>query len=997
MNKDIVKPTAEECASVCASTEGCTSAGYQTKDCPGLGLVQGSCFIYGGDCQTADNDCWDLVSPQEAAPDEEPAPAFYPSTSRQPHDAAPPQKAAPAEEPAPAFYPSTSQKPPGTGPQPLAEAAPPPSDPKPPAKAALRTAGFGCGNWNGVELGSVQLGFTADECGKACRNASGCESYGFQSSAKCAGEGSGAGACVLFSGTTCSLVVNDCWDYYEFPMWDSHCDSATPLAVPGTRAEVSAWAADLVNQMTKVEKASMVRGTVNNGGWVGLIKGVPRLGIPPLTMQDGPQGFRTNSRDLVGQVTSWPCALAVTATWDASAMRRWAQAMGQEFKAKGASIALGPGVNVNRVAANGRNAEYISGEDTYLATKLVVEFVEGMQGEGVAAVVKHFVNNEQETDRRLVDVVIDERTLWEVYYPPFQAAVDAGVAAVMCSYNSVNGEPACENSKTLQEDLKKTMGFDGFVMSDWDALQTGVGAAAGTDQDLPSGNFFTDEVLEHVSHTRLDNMVQRVLQGMARVWSTNPDSMCAPGCACGHAHSISKEPLGELLEEHRTLAQDLASQGAVLLKNENGVLPLKADGKVAVIGSACDAQHHIHLDDWTDGDYYVVGGSGRVAAKTATSVVQGLRKSELTLKESITNDLRNASFALSESQVAVVCGGAFSAEESDRSTLLLKENKFIEQVLALASEKQVPVVVLALAPGPIVMSWRDEASAVLLMFFSGERTGDAAAAVMTGQVNPSAKLPVTIPATESDPLPHCVTSKGVTSKRQNKSISHNKNIRCEYSEKLLGGWHWYDDKEVAYPFGHGLSYTSFAYSVVEGLSQPDDDGRREVTVQVENIGDAPGSEVVQLYLDFPPEAGMPNRVLRGFAKTPVLEPGEPHEVVLELTERDLSTWDVGAHDWKPPSPSATFRVLIGASSTDIRLGGSFDARSASDLVDVAGVEGRSDGADKADGQPTAAGGQENPLSQLGGAWGALQSAISDMMRPAEPSTPTTSSLPIVGG
>ncbi|CAK0888241.1 unnamed protein product [Prorocentrum cordatum] len=762
------KPTAEECYGVCASTDGCRSAGYQTKDCPGNGLQQGSCFIYGGDCETTDDDCWDLVSPPEPEPEgpEEPEPEA--TTSQQPAEAAaralrrpgeafdaPPAEAdTPARRPGEAFDPPPAE---ADAQSHAAEAAPPDSDTATANKTTPHTAGFGCGNWRSFQVGSFHKGLSADECGEECQATTGCQSYTFQPNAECDGDGSGEGACMLFVGKNCSLVQDDCWDYYELQTQDSHCNSAAPLAVPETRAEVSAWAADLVSQMTNTEKWTMVRGTMNKGSWVGMIKGIRRLGIPPLTMQDGPQGFRTTSRELVGQVTSWPCALAVTATWDARAMRRWAQAMGQEFKAKGASIALGPGVNVNRVAVNGRNAEYISGEDTYLASKLVGEFVQGMQGEGVAAVVKHFVNNEQEDDRTEVDIIIDERTLWEVYYPPFQAAVDAGVASVMCSYNSVNGHPACENIKTLQEDLKGTMGFDGFVMSDWDAIKTTHGAAAGADQDLPAGTFFTDEVLENLSSTRLNDMVQRVLQGMARAWAASPDGLCAPGCACGHAHGVVEDSkaTAPLLAEHRTLAQDLASQGAVLLKNERGALPLKAAGKVAVLGRACDARHNISLDDWLDMDYYVVGGSGRVAATNATSVVQGLRKSNLTLEESLVNDLKLARFALAGSQVAVVCGGVSSTESLDRKNLSLNEDMFIFRVISIASELQVPVVVVALAPGPVVMGWRHEASAVLLMFLSGERTGDAAAAVMTGQVNPSGRLPLTIPVFESDPVPHC--------------------------------------------------------------------------------------------------------------------------------------------------------------------------------------------------------------------------------------------------
>jgi len=712
---------------------------------------------------------------------------------------------------------------------------------------------------------------------------------------------------------------------------EGYCDAgdvSLPALMDLSDVGIASWAEGLVGRMTPEEKMRLVKGlgwstSKQEEGWyVGNILGVPRLGIPSLQMQDAAQGFRTTEQAIIGKVTSWPCALALAASWDVKATQRWAQAIGEEFRDKGANVVLGPSVNVHRVALNGRNAEYLSGEDPALGAPLAEAYVLGMQeGAGVAAVVKHFSMNEQETNRETMDAHVDEQTRWEQYYPPFEAAVRAGAAAVMCSYNYVNGKQACSSSHALSDELKGMMGFGGFVMTDWWALKDVNGALSGADQEQPgSRGFFSLEVLQTLPPGRLDDMVGRVLRGMARgsrVWreSQNP---CRVGCSCRRllSEAVATSP------QHVALARELAAGGAVLLKNSprlltrGPTLPLRNGETIAVLGSVCAIQEQPEAmaADWLARDYYVVGGSGRVLSPRTVSVLQGLKSRGVVIRESPSEDLAAAQAAVNGADVALVCAGATSAESQDRTTLRLDQEDFISKVQDLAAAPQIPVVVVALVPGAIVAPWRRGAAAVLAFFLSGQETGNAVADVLLGTVTPSGKLPVTFPEEESDAIQPCMQQ------------------TCKYSERLFGGWHVYDGKPVAYPFGHGLSYAQFEFLVASDWSTPSVyDGARSLSIRVHNVGDAKGAEVVQLYLAFPlPEEARPRLSLRGFQKTPVLMPGESCEVLFRLGPRDLSVWDVDQHGWR--LVSGRFLTKVGSSSRDLRLCGGFEAEDVQPMV-----------------------------------------------------------------
>eukprot|EP00929_Paragymnodinium_shiwhaense_P078301 TRINITY_DN40562_c0_g3_i2.p1 TRINITY_DN40562_c0_g3~~TRINITY_DN40562_c0_g3_i2.p1 ORF type:complete len:812 (-),score=107.97 TRINITY_DN40562_c0_g3_i2:963-3398(-) len=717
---------------------------------------------------------------------------------------------------------------------------------------------------------------------------------------------------------------------------DGYCQEEFRARVPTFAENVSLWAESTVRKMTLEEKHRLV----NGAGWLGPVQregfyigntlAIPHLGVASIRMQDAMQGFRTSDARMLGRVTSWPCALALAATWDTNATWTWSQALATEFGTKGANVVLGPSVNVHRVAKGGRNAEYLSGEDPALGSPLAAAYVGGVQdGAGLLAVVKHFVLNQQETNRFTVDSRADERTRWEFYYQPFQAAVKAGVGAVMCSYNFVNGIPACENSETITTDLKQRMGFGGFVMSDWWAIMSplqslgrfipkvGDAARAGTDQDMPGtdAGYFAEPVLKSLQGDRLDHMAERVLLGAARsiAWRA-PEEQCRVGCNCD---ALLYE-VNATSAAHVGLARTLAASGAVLLKNDQvealgrPILPLASGLKVAVLGSACsrrqDAEAMVSTISWTSADYYVVGGSGRVLSPFTVSVLDGLqREGSLTLQISDDDDdIEAAKKAMQGADVALVCGGATTSEGADRASLLLDQDDFISQVV---HEKAMPVVVLALAPGAILMPWRKQADAILLMFLSGQETGNAAADLLTGKVSPSGSLPVTIPESDADTLQPC------------------QETSCEYKEKLRGGWHIYDEMPVAYPFGYGLSYTTFALSIESDwhVASP---GYLRSTLRVQNTGQASGAKVVQLYLSFPPaEADKPPLVLAAYRKTKLLGAGESSSLEFSIGDSEISVWDIITHNWT--RSMGVFGVKFGTSSRNMVLCAEVEVKQAS--------------------------------------------------------------------
>jgi beta-glucosidase len=679
----------------------------------------------------------------------------------------------------------------------------------------------------------------------------------------------------------------------------------------GESAEEAARA--LAGAMSREERHSLLNGEAYgpfgqlDGAYVGGTGAVNRLLVPSLQLQDAGQGFRTSKRVIVGRVTSWPCMLALAATWDVDLTRRYAEALGTEFKDKGANVILGPSLNVHRVARNGRNAEYLSGEEPYLGARLAAAYVEGVQSKGVAAVAKHFVLNSQESDRMSTSALASDRALFEVYYEPFRAAIDAGAASIMCAYNRVNGSHACGSEKILTADLREALGFEGWVMSDWWALRASSAATHGVDQDMPGNDGYFDlgalgslpdgESLELL-------MATRVLRGMLRSGALNR-SVCTQGCDCEdylYARNATSEA-------HAALAREVASASAVLLKNEGGVLPLRSGSSIALVGSACGAAHDIDPEgDWTAGDYYVVGGSGRVVSDRAVSIRAALeQRGRSNLVVSSSDSLSEALEAAAAADVVVACGSGVTYESADRRTLRLDQHDLLIGLseASISGQLGAPLVVAVMAPGQVATApWSDGASGVLTIFLAGQATGNAWADVLFGDVNPSGKLPVTFPLHDSDMTPPCVGSQA---------------DHCVYTEGLHVGWRALTQRPVGFAFGSGLSYSHFTY---EWGSRPSRDSLRgEVTlsVVVTNVGDAEGAEVLQLYARFPPAAAEPPLVLKAFEKTPRLRPLDSHIVHFTLSARQLMVWDPqpSVRDWR--AMPGGFKLLIGSSSRDIRL------------------------------------------------------------------------------
>lgn len=491
-------------------------------------------------------------------------------------------------------------------------------------------------------------------------------------------------------------------------------------------------AAELVKQMTLKEKLSMMSGKVDT--YVGNVNAIERLGIPPLYMQDGPQGFRvTGKTGEVGSTTAWPSEMTIGSSFDTELAERWAAAMAQEFKGKGANMLLGPGIGIARVPNAGRNFEYLSGEDPVLGSLMVRAVVKGIQDQGIIANAKHWVNNEIETHRMLVSANVDLRTRREIYYPPFQAAVDAGVLSVMCSYNRINDVYSCQNNETLGH-LKNDMGFKGFVVSDWFAAGTTSQALkAGLDLEMPVGLYFAEAALEaavarqEISIRDIDDAVRRILYAMISAGILdNP--------AVGN-------PLANVTsDEHNALSREIAAKSTVLLKNEGGILPLEkfpSSSCIAVFGNT---------------DVVTGGGSGNVKPAYVVSPAQGIEAalagSGISVIYNPGTDLTEAASLAAKCRTAIVAVATTSHEGADRESLSLGDGQD-DLVTAIAAANK-RTVVLVNAPGAVLLPWADSVPAILVSWLPGQEFGNAVADVLFGAINPSARLPLTLPNKENE-------------------------------------------------------------------------------------------------------------------------------------------------------------------------------------------------------------------------------------------------------
>jgi beta-glucosidase len=663
-------------------------------------------------------------------------------------------------------------------------------------------------------------------------------------------------------------------------------------------------ASSLLGQLTLEEKASLCLGS---DFWH--TAPVERLGIAAIMVSDGPHGLRVqpDEADHVGisgsvPATCFPTASALASSWDPELVRRVGAALGREARAQGVAVVLGPGINIKRSPLCGRNFEYFS-EDPLLSGVLGAAMIDGVQSQGVGTSLKHYAVNNQETDRLRVSAEVDERTLREIYLAGFERAVtEAGPWTVMCSYNKVNGVYASEHAWLLTTVLRGEWGFDGLVVSDWGAVHDRVAAlAAGLDLEMPPNLGVSDTAIltavrsgqldEHV----LDTAVARVLQLIDRAaTTTEPPPVLDP-------------------DAHHTLARAAATECAVLLKNQGRLLPLRlnAGGTIAVIGEFARTPR------------YQGAGSSQVNPTRVDVALDELRAAvpegvEIAFAAGYgigTTDrdeqLADEAVSLaSRAEVVVAFLGLPAADESegfDRTHMNLPASQ-TALLSRLADANPNLAVVLANGSAVRLSDWEQRARAVLECWLSGQGAGGAAADLLLGTANPSGRLAETLPLRLEDTPPYLNFPGEAGSVR--------------YGEGIFVGYRGYDalDRQVSYPFGHGLSYTSFAYADLSAnvTGRPQDgDLVVKVTCRVTNTGDHRGKEVVQLYVG-DPEASVarPVRELKAFAKVD-LDPGETTTVAFALTARDLSYWSTRLHDWA--LEGGEFELAVGASSRDLRL------------------------------------------------------------------------------
>lgn len=649
----------------------------------------------------------------------------------------------------------------------------------------------------------------------------------------------------------------------------------------------------LINEMTLEEKAGLCSG---RDFWH--TKGVERLGIPSVMMCDGPHGLRKQDGegDHLGMNESkkavcFPTASALAASFDRELLKQLGETLGQECQAEDIAMLLGPGVNMKRSPLCGRNFEYFS-EDPYLSGELAVSYIKGLQSQGVSACVKHFAANNQETHRMSGSSQVDERTLQELYLPAFEKAVKEGkTRSVMCSYNKINGTYASENRELLTGILREKWGFDGFVVTDWGAGKDRVtGLEAGVDLEMPGGSEIPDAAIVKAVQSGildekvLDAAVRRILNFIA---------------------DYQKMPKGGsiLYERDHALAVEFAEKSAVLLKNDGHLLPLKEDTKIAVLGAFAEKPRYqgsgsSHIHSWKESCAREAFGEKNMV------YAQGYDLKSETDEEAL---LLEAVKAAQMCEVAVIFAGlpnSYETEGCDRENMDLPENqnRLIQEIVKV----QPKTVVVLHGGSPSVLPWQAQVPSIINMYLAGEGTGEAAVKLLYGKINPSGKLAETWPVKLED-NPSYLNFPG------EKGI-------VEYREGIYIGYRYYDKKkmDVAFPFGHGLSYTDFTYSDLKfSCTHMKDTDTLEVSVKVKNTGTVEGAEVVQLYVqDKESSVGRPIRELKGFEKV-YLQPGEEKEVSFILGKRAFAYYETRIHDWFVES--GEFILSIGASSRDIRL------------------------------------------------------------------------------
>jgi len=686
---------------------------------------------------------------------------------------------------------------------------------------------------------------------------------------------------------------------------------------PDTRADM------MVKAMTLDEKIQLVHGAgwgvlrpgayvpPNDNGGAGFVAGIPRLGLPDINLADSAVGVRGAARDS-RYATLLPSVIGMASSWDPAMGHLYGAVIGRELRDEGYNMSIGGGVDLIREPRNGRNFEYAS-EDPVLAGTMVGELAMGVQSNQIMGDIKHYVLNDQETGRNTLNAVLDHRAMQETDLLAFQIAIGmAQPAGVMCSYNKVNGDYACENEYTLGEVLKKDWGFKGFVLSDWDGTHSTVKAElAGLDMEQPSGDYFGAPLKQAVQdgkvpQARLDDMVHRIVR-----------SMFASG-------AIDHPPVRRVVDpfQGKDDAKKIEEESIVLLKNEGGILPLTdAVKSIALIGG------HADYGVMSGGGSAQVDAPGGLAGGSKWGVPVYFPSSPMRfLKEQAASgatvtfdagtDNSQAAKVAAGAQVAIVFVTQWMSEGQDALTLSLpdKQDALVE---AVAKANPNTIVVLETG-GPVSMPWSSKVKGILETWFPGIGGGEAIANVLDGRVNPSGKLPVTFAEKDSDlPHPHVT---GLTERTGNNGMNaaakgeQQKNFTVDYNvDGMLVGYKWFEvkGKTPLFPFGFGLSYTRFEYS---GLKVAPDGA--SVTFEVKNAGARAGDEVAQVYVTLPARAGEPFRKLVGFKRVPVAADAT-ETVTVPIDPLYLKVFSAEKNGWE--LTGGEYKVEVGGSSNNLPL------------------------------------------------------------------------------
>lgn len=707
----------------------------------------------------------------------------------------------------------------------------------------------------------------------------------------------------------------------------------TPIYLDETKP-IEERVEDALSRMTLEEKVAMCHAQSKFSS-----KGVARLGIPENWMSDGPHGIRAevfwDEWNQAGwtndSCTAFPALTCLAATWNTDMSYLYGQVIGAEARYRNKNVLLGPGVNIYRTPLNGRNFEYM-GEDPYLASKMVVPYIHGVQENGVAACVKHFALNNQEIDRHTVNVNVDDRTLYEIYLPAFKAAVQEGNAwAIMGSYNKYKGQHCCQNEYLLNDILRKEWGFDGVVVSDWggvsdtkEAIYNGLDMEFGTWTDGLSfglsnaydNYYLADPFLKllrsgEVKEEEVDKKARNILR---MIFRTNMNTKRSWGSFA--------------TEEHALAGRRIAEEGIVLLQNKNNLLPLKLQPstKIAVIGenavkvmtvgggsSSLKVKQEISpLDGFKNrigNDAQVVYARGYVGEKSQAQ--DGLSTGQdLSENRSAEALLAEACSVAKDADYVIFIGGlnkndGQDCEGNDRKSydLPYDQNQIIQEI----SKVNKNLVVVIISGNAVAMPWVNQTPAIVQSWYNGSEAGNALASILVGDVNPSGKLPFTYPVKLEDNSAHKLGDYPGSDGEQT------------YRDGIFVGYRWAEKENIKplFSFGHGLSYTSFEYDKATA-NKKEISANDSITfsVKVKNTGATTGSEVVQLYIrDVKSSLPRPIKELRGFKKVN-LNPNEEQVLTFNITKEDLSFFDADKHEWV--AEKGDFEAHIGSSSSDIR-------------------------------------------------------------------------------